>query len=138
TKYCTNSNYGDNGFTDDKTVLDMEDDAAHANWGGDWRMPTIAEFDELLANTTSEWTSVNGVNGYKFTSNTNGKSIFLPAAGSRWDGELYDTGSDGYYWSSALGESYPNNARSLSFYSGYVGTSDHDYRYGGQSVRPVR
>ena len=137
TKYCNNSSYGNDGFTDTKTVLDAEDDAAHANWGGDWRMPTLADFQELIDNTTSEWTTQNGVKGRKFTSNTNGKSIFLPAAGCRWNGELYYTGSSGLYWSSTLGESGPDNARYLSFYRGYASTRN-DGRDDGRSVRPVR
>ncbi len=136
TKYCTRSNYGNDGFVDNKTVLDAEDDAAYVNWGGDWRMPTIAEFDELLANTTSEWTTQNGVNGRKFTSKTNGKSIFLPAAGYRWIGELLYAGSNGNYWSSTLIESRPYDARHLYFDGGGVYTGDF-YRYHGRSVRPV-
>ncbi len=137
TKYCTRSDYGNDGFVDNKTMLDAEDDAAHVNWGGDWRMPTIAEFDELRANTTSEWTTQNGVNGRKFTSKTNGKSIFLPAAGYRWNGELYYAGSLGGYWSSTLYEGGPFRARYLGFDSWDVYTYGSN-RYGGQSVRPVR
>ncbi len=140
TKYCTDSdygNYGNDGFVDNKTVLDAEDDAAHVNWGGDWRMPTHAECQELIDNTTSEWTTQNGVNGRKFTSKTNGKSIFLPAAGNRWNGELYNAGLDGCYWSSALNESEPDLARILRFSSGNVRTSDGCRNY-GLSVRPVR
>ncbi len=137
TKYCDNSEFGYNGFTDNKTVLDIEDDAARANWGGDWRMPTKAEFDELLNNTTKEWTTQNGVNGYKFTSKTNGNSIFLPAAGSHWYDELDYAGSGGYYWSSSLGESYQSRAWRLYFGSGFA-DSNSSTRSGGHSVRPVR
>lgn len=137
TKYCTNSSYGNNGFTDGKTVLDANDDAARANWGGDWRMPTRAEFEELIDNTEQEWTWVNNVYGRKFTSKTNGNSIFLPAAGNRWDGILDGTGSYGLYWSSSLYESVTIDAWSLDFSSGYVLTGDAS-RYRGRSVRPVR
>lgn len=137
TKYCTRSDYGNDGFVDNKTVLDAEDDATHVNWGGDWRMPTHAECQELIDNTTSEWTTQNGVNGRKFTSKTNGKSIFLPAAGYRWGGELYYAPSGGVCWSSTLNEGRPRNARTLYFSSGDVGTGN-DVRDGGQSVRPVR
>ncbi len=136
TKYCNNSDYGYNYYTDTKTVLDAEDDAARANWGGDWRMPTRADFQELINNTTREWTTLNGVNGDKFTG-TNGNSIFLPAAGYRWDGMLYNAGSRGYYWSSSLYEGDPYNAWNLGFGSGDV-NADYDYRYSGRSVRPVR
>ena len=76
-------------------------DVATALWGDGWRMPTKDEFQELMDNCTSEWTTVNGVNGYKFTSKTNGKSIFLPAAGDRRYGDLRLAGECGYYWSSS-------------------------------------
>ncbi len=139
TKYSINSQYGNNGFTDNKTVLDLEDDAAHANWGGDWRMPTKAEYLELINNTTSEWTTLNGVNGCKFTSKTNGNSIFLPAAGFRWRDRLCYDGSNGGYWSSSLVESYSDEGWSIYFLNGYVGTyygdCDRDH---GLSLRPVR
>ena len=118
-------------------VLDANDDAARANWGGDWRVPTRAEFEELINNTEKEWTNVNNVYGRKFTSKTNGNSIFLPAAGNRWSGELTITGSDGGYWSSSLYKSGPKYAWSLNFRSGYVGTYGSD-RSLGRSVRPVR
>jgi len=81
TKYCTTSDYG---TVDNKMVLDLEDDAAYLNWGDKWRMPTITEIQELLDNTTSEWTTQNGVYGRKFTSKSNGNAVFLPAAGYRY------------------------------------------------------
>ncbi len=137
TKYCTKSDYGYNGFTDTKTVLDAEDDAARANWGGEWRMPTKADFQELIDNTTSVWRTQNGVYGRKFTSKKNNNSIFLPAAGNRWNGMLKNAGSYGYYWSSSLYEGYPYSAWGLRFDCGYLLTILYD-RGGGQSVRPVR
>lgn len=97
TKYCTNSGYGYNGFTDGKTTLDLSDDAVRVNWGDSWRMHTRAEQDELRDNCTWTLTTKNGIKGYKVTSKTNGNSIFLTAAGSR-------TGTSGYYWSSSLSE----------------------------------
>ncbi|MBO7112331.1 MAG: hypothetical protein J6V75_00065, partial [Bacteroidaceae bacterium] len=72
TKYCNNSSYGNNGFTDTKTTLDPEDDVAHVKWGGNWRMPTISEFEDLINNCTWTWTTQNGVNGYKVTSKKSG------------------------------------------------------------------
>ncbi|MBR6455828.1 MAG: pilus assembly protein N-terminal domain-containing protein, partial [Prevotella sp.] len=125
------------GFTDDKTVLDAEDDAAAANWGGNWRMPTLDEIKELLDNTTNEWTELNGVKGRKFTAkNGSGNFIFLPASGYRDGGSLYSVGSYSYYWSSSLGESHPAGAYYLSFGSGYAGWG-YGTRQCGQSVRPV-
>ena len=134
TKYCTESGYGYNGFTDGKTTLELSDDAARANWGGNWRMPTRAEQDELRNNCTWTWTTENGVNGYKVTSKTNGNSIFLPAAGDR-DG-TGSVGSYGRYWSSSLYESNPYSAYSLYFDSGDVRWNGND-RYGGHTVRAV-
>jgi hypothetical protein len=136
TKYCNNSSYGYNGFTDDLTTLLPEDDAAMANWGSGWRMPTAAEWYELYNNTAQTWTTQNGVNGRLFTA-ANGNSLFLPAAGYRWGGEFYDAGSGGYYWSSSLYAVTPNFARDLYFDSGGTGVYDYYGRLGGFSVRPV-
>ena len=133
TKYNTNSDYG---TVDNKTTLDLSDDAARANWGGKWRMPTKAEQDELRNNCTWTWTTQNGVNGYKVISKTNGNSIFLPAAGYRIGTSVRSVGSDGHYWSSSLLESYPSSAYFLSFDSGNVDWSSYN-RYYGHPVRGV-
>ena len=135
TKYCSISSYGNNGFTDTKTVLDPEDDAATVNWGGSWRMPTKAEQDELRNNCIWTWITQSGVNGYKVTG-PNGNSIFLPAAGYMSVGALGYAGSYGYYWSSSLYTGYPYNAYGVSFYSVNVDWS-YGNRYYGFSVRPV-
>lgn len=111
-------------------------DVAHVKWGGDWKMPTKEQRNELRNNCTYEWTTMNGVKGGKFTSKINGGSIFLPAAGNRWDSELYNAGDNGYYWSSTLFESNEDNAYYLYFSSNGVYWSN--YRYFGRSVRPVR
>ncbi|MBP3455141.1 MAG: protein kinase [Alistipes sp.] len=111
-------------------------DAARANWGGSWRMPTKAEMKELINKCTWTWTSQGGHNGYKVTSKTNGNSIFLPAAGWRGRLSLYYAGERGYYWSSSPYESSTQRAYGPDFDSGYCGT-DWYYRYDGQSVRPV-
>lgn len=132
-KYNTNGEYG---FVDNKSRLDLSDDAARANWGGSWRMPTDAEWTELRTECTWLWTAQGGKNGYKVASKKNGKSIFLPAAGC-WDGAyLYTVGSDGYYWSSSLRTSYPSYALFVRFDSGSV-DRHRASRYGGFSVRPV-
>ena len=134
TKYCSYN--GNNGFADNKTTLDPADDAAHVNWGGDWRMPTRAEVDELLNNCTWTWTTQSGVNGYQVSSKTNSNSIFLPAAGCR-DADLNNAGSIGYYWSASLNDYYPGNTWCINFGSDY---HDRGYnsRYFGFSVRPVK
>ena len=138
-KYCTDSSYGYNGFTDDKTEFDLEDDAAYVNWGAAWRMPSDEQFAELINRqyTTTTWTTQNGVNGCLITSKSNGNSIFLPAAGYRDTFSLNYAGSSGYYGSRTLFESSPDNARYLRFGSGYIRRSI-DARYYGQCVRPVR
>ena len=132
-KYNTNSTYG---TVDKKTQLELSDDAARANWGDSWRMPTDAEWTELREQCTWTWTTQNGKNGYKVTSKSNGNSIFLPAAGYRYDSSLTDAGSNGYYWSSSLYTGSPYCAWVGYFYSGYVKRSCNT-RYYGLSVRPV-
>ncbi len=137
TKYCNNSSYGNNGFTDALTTLESSDDAATANWGTGWRMPTQTEMNELLDNCTQVWTTQNGVNGRLFTG-PNGNSIFLPAAGGRDGSELFDAGTFGLYWSSSLHSDYSNNAWSLYFYSDHYGVSiDFGGRRYGFTVRAV-
>ena len=135
TKYCYNSEYGYNGYTDSKTVLDPEDDAAYVNLGGSWRMPTDAEWTELRENCTWTWTTQNGVSGRLVTA-SNGNSIFLPAAGYRVNTSLYFAVSYGGYWSSALYTGHPYYARRVYFSSDNV-SRDYYNRYNGQSVRPV-
>ena len=137
TKYCTNSSYGNNGFVDNKTELDPEDDAATANWGAMWRMPSLEQIGELYNNCTSQWTTRNGVNGRLFTSTINSASLFLPAAGYRWDSELNNAGSNGCYWSRTLDASIPSIAYDLYFNSGDVNWygSSRCYGYGVRAVR---
>ena len=133
TKYNTDSDYG---TVDDKTVLELADDAARANWGGQWRMPTDAEWTELRENCEWTWTTKNGVNGYEVKSKTNENAIFLPAAGYRYR-TLWDNADfEGYYWSSSLLTDYPVGAWYVRFFSDHVGSNSY-YRYYGQSVRPV-
>ena len=136
TKYCNDSDLGYNGFTDNKTVLDPEDDAATVNWGGAWRMPTKAEQDELRKNCTWTWITQNGVNGYKVTG-PNGNSIFLPAAGCMYYSSLDNAGSYGFYWSSSLNSNDPVYAYNVYFNSDYVGRGSSFYRYYGFTMRPV-
>ena len=136
TKYCIDSYYG---TVDNKNQLELSDDAARANWGGSWRMPTKAEQDELREQCTWTWTSQNGVYGYKVTSKKSGytnKSIFLPAAGYRDDSSFDYAGSYGDYWSSSLYSDLSRYAHGLGFHSSDVYCYS-DFRSYGQSVRPV-
>ena len=141
TKYCTDSSLGYNGFVDNKTELDPEDDAATANWGEMWRMPSDDQLYELKNVCIWQWTMRNGVNGYLVTSNHNGASLFLPAAGFHWNGGLSNAGTGGFYWSRTLysgtSGTRPYNAYSLYFYS-YGVFFDFNYRSDGRSVRAVR
>ena len=112
-------------------------DVAYVKWSGSWVMPSKDQIKELLENCTYEWTTDNGVEGGKFTSKTNGYSIFLPVAGYRWDGGLHFAGRGGFYWSSTQHPSNSFGAYCLYFGSG--GVYLH-YNYGrnyGFSVRPV-
>ena len=109
-------------------------DAARANWGGNWRMPTETEMQELIDKCKWEWVTVNGVKGYKVTG-PNGNKIFLPATGFRYGSSLYGAGGGGGYWSSTPYDSDANNAYGLLFYSDDHGMGNH--RYGGRCIRPV-
>lgn len=129
-----------NSRTLDKIMKDIsgnhEYDAATANWGGSWRMPTIDELNELRINCSWTWITQNGVEGYKVTSKKNGNSIFLPAAGYRYGSSLYYAGYYGYYWSSTPNDDLDFYAYYLDF-NGYNHSMDDNYRDYGQSVRPV-
>ncbi len=135
TKYCTDSYFG---TVDNKTQLDLSDDAARANWGGSWRMPTDEEFFELREKCSWTWTTQNGVKGYKVS--RNGNSIFLPAAGYRDYSSLYEASWKGYYWSSSLcadgSEVGSEDAGCVDFASSFVDWG-YDSRCYGLPVRPV-
>ncbi|MCQ2287623.1 MAG: hypothetical protein MJZ74_00805 [Muribaculaceae bacterium] len=134
TKYCTSSSYG---LVDNKKVLDAADDAATANWGNGWRMPTEQEIKDLYDSkyTSTKWVKVNGVKGRRITSKSNGNSIFLPAAGLRSTSYFLYEGSQGEYWSSDHGSS--DYAHGLVFESGRVHCFGRS-RCDGRSVRAVR
>ena len=135
TKYCTNTNYGYNGFTDGKTELELNDDVARVRMGAPWRMPSEEQMKELINNCTHEWTQQNGMNGILVTGPSGGQ-VFLPAAGYRWDNLLIRDGSIGGYWTCSLSPGYDGGAYSPYFYSG--GWSwNYDYRRNGSSVRAV-
>ena len=134
-KYNSQSSFGP---VDNKTVLEPEDDVASVKLGGKWRIPTDAEWTELRTKCTWTWvTNYNGsgING-RLVEATNGNSIFLPAAGYRYDTGRDKAGSRGYYWSSSLSTGFPDDAWRVSFDSDYVYRDEFD-RYFGLSVRPV-
>ena len=147
---------GLNGFYDNKPQLELANDAAHVNWGGNWRMPTQAEIDELLrtwpdydGNGTKipgyTWTLCDGsstkyndstVKGWKITRDEGGATIFLPAAGYRDGASVVYQGSGGTYWSSSLNEDYPGSAWVWYFYLGFADVNFNG-RYFGNLVRAV-
>lgn len=136
TKYCNDSAYGKDGFTDDKTVLDLEDDAARVNWGGSWRIPTQTQCGELIANTTCVWVTGyqgSGVDGCLFTSKTNGSTMFVPAAGS------YGIAINVYVdvWSSSLGFRRPIMAQEIYASRSVDGDVRESSRMVGMRVRGV-
>ena len=132
TKYNNNSSYG---AVDNLTTLEQVDDAAYQS-DNTCRMPTKDDFEELTANTTSTWETLNGVNGRRFTSKTNGNSIFVPAAGFCSNGSVGNVGSSGHLWSSSLVESNSRLAWGLYFLSGSVGVGSVGRCY-GFTVRAV-
>ena len=130
TKYCNNAEYGNNGFTDNLTTLQSSDDAAAANWGNGWRMPTYDEINELENNCTIIQTNVNTISGWLFTG-PNGNSIFLPNAGGYWENELTNAGAHADYLTSSIYEEVPNHA--------WVWTSDNQLNHLTRAYgRPVR
>ncbi len=142
TKYCPADKadfWNGDGQPDVKTVLDSENDVAHALLGGKWRMPTDEEWTELRTQCTWTWTTENGVNGQRVTG-PNENSIFLPAAGGRNGEDLKGVGTYGHFWSSSLDTDDPSKAWQVYFssssYPGSV-TRSNVGRYIGWSIRPV-
>ena len=117
--------------------LTLEQDAAHVNMGGNWRMPTKEEYRELIDNCTDTWTddyNGTGIRGRIFTSKVNGKSVFFPAAGYCYKSLVLSVGSGGNVWSASWGSS--SSAWALRFDSkGHLLINDNMYY--GQSVRAV-
>ena len=131
-KYCTN---GDYGTVDNLTTLSSSNDAATANWGNSWRMPTSVEYQELIDNCTWEWSVQDGKEGYLVSGN--GNSIFLPAAGYMDVSGEHSIGTDGNYWTSSLREDVPTYAMSMLFYSGTMELFSQHERPEGLPIRPV-
>ena len=123
-------------------TLAPSDDAAHVNWGENWRMPTYEEWEELNKECTWTWTKRNDVNGYLVTSKKNAMSIFLPAWGMSCDGKLNFVGEFGCYWSSSFYENYPTSAGNFGFelksrYGSFPLYSVYSYRFLRLPIRPV-
>ena len=133
TKYNTQSV---SGTVDNLTTLELVDDAAYVS-DNTCRIPTSSNFHELMSNTTLTWETLNGVYGMRFTSKTNGNSIFIPAAGCCYSGSVNDVGSIGYLWSSSLDKSYPYSCWDLALNSSGVNVGSSRRRC-GLSIRAVK
>ena len=116
--------------------IDLEHDAAHVNLGGDWRMPTKEQFQELYDNCKWIRSTVNGVNGYLVVSKINKASLFFACSGNGSGSSWSSRGSYGFYWSASFLSAV--GARSLYFYSGGVLPQSNYYRYYGFAGRPVQ
>ncbi len=136
TKYCIDAHWGVDGFFDGKTVLDSIDDAARANWGDEWRVPTKEDWRELYLKTSCTWTELNGVKGELLTS-WNGNSIFLPATGCCME-EMLDNTVVGIYWTSSLQTDLQMIAWSFHFTLDGCHVCGSYERSRGQVIRAVR
>ena len=138
TKYCTDPSYG---RVDNKTVLDLEDDAAYVQWGSLYSIPTAEQCQELIENTSAEWISIGEVNGMKFIGK-NGNAVFLPATGFRGsEGYCKDNNFTGYYHSSTL-YTGDDERPCHSFYNLVIEKNLKEIWTGGRCygspIRPVR
>ncbi len=151
-KYCTDAKVGAApgvyGDVDGKTVLAPEDDAAGKELGRKWRIPTVAERDELISKCNWRWTREGGVPGYLVTSKKNGNSIFLPAAGYYRDAYHYRDGEMGFYWTASVWPDEPDQSYYMGFKDGEIRPTINQYydtnspgavwlRHFGFSIRPV-
>ena len=140
-----NTNYVDLGLPSGTLWADRNVGADNPEDFGDYlkfddaqkyECPMLEQIKELLDNCSSEWINVNGIKGRKFIGK-NGKSIFFPAAGDRWNDNTRNVGSYGFYWSSTQSPYRSDNAYYLSFGSGSTYWLSYSRSY-GRSVRPVK
>lgn len=131
------TNYGMTKYngTDGTPSLDITDDAAHVNMGGEWKMPTSTQISELIALSHSVVTK-NSVVGMEFTG-TNGNTLFVPFAGYASNGSVNNTGNNGSVWSASLGDKDVNNAFNLNVDDKGEANLNNNNRYIGFSVRGV-
>lgn len=131
TKYCSDSSRGLDGFTDGKSVLDPDDDAAFVNWGSEWRTPTKEQFEELRDVCTWTPMTIGDISGYD-VEGPNGNTLFLSEAGWRIDDMMLEGGS---YWSRTTSTDDVGGAYQLAWDE--WGWYTFGGRLNGQSVRPV-
>lgn len=136
-KYNTSDDFG---TVDNKFELELSDDAAHVNMGGDWKMPTAAQIEELFNETNHEWVEDyegSGVAGRVFTSKTNCNTMFIPASSGRWDYDISEQGVEAFLWSSTLRTDLPSACVYGYFNSDYFGVEGYDDRSCGFCVRGI-
>ena len=126
TKYNTDSSRGP---VDNKTVLEPMDDAATANMGKGWRMPTYAEYIELINACKQTWDSTNKWRIFTLRTDST-KQLVFPFSGRGGNGSVNSQGSNGYFWSSSLNTSDPSSGRRLGVDSGNGGMNNNDRFYG--------
>lgn len=136
-KFGTQNNLNKYNSTDNKTILDAEDDAATINWGSNWCIPTKEQYYELKNGTSSEWTQIDGVNGMLLTSKSNENTLFLPAVGYAENSNTAGINVNGFFWLCYRSDTNNNNAFYPYFKNGTFTIYD-SYRYYGFPVRPVR
>lgn len=124
-------------YSDGLLALESADDAAAANWGGAWRMPTQVEWEELCNKCNCTWEWMEETPGYRITGKKNGNSIILPAAGYYRAHAIEGAEKSGYYWSSTRNNPFPDRALCLYFIPNFVGIGNNGFRNGGFQVRPV-
>lgn len=130
-QYFNGSNYVNIG----NNISGTRYDVARIQWGGNWRMPTKTEGEELVNLCTWTWTTYNKVNGYKVTG-PNGNSIFLPATGAVEGSTIDSRGAMGFYWLGSLKVEMPIHAHCWCFGRNFYEYGNSNLFY-GYSVRPV-
>ena len=154
TKYCSDPDYGLNGFTDNLTQLLPEDDVAYQNknlYNFKCHIPTEEQFKELINYTQNYWVNnynpnklvhnseddegIQGLNGIIFEGK-NKKQLFIPAAYYREGSHFWNINSEGCYWSSSLYSNRPCYAQYLYFCPTHVNMIT-SLRYRGLSIRAV-
>ena len=142
TKYCTDSSYGNDGFTDNLTELELSDDAAYGYTNGKCKMSTKEQFQELIDETDYTWTTQNDVNGGLFTSKTNGNSIFVPASGRFGDGKNTEIDKETYILANTIHQyedgSYMNYQCDYLELWGNSIYVNYGSRYYGYTIRGVK
>lgn len=123
--------------TDGLAILQKEDDAAHVNWGGDWQIPTIAQFEEMLNNCQTSFRTINNIHCVVFTSTINNNYIIIPESGRKWQSSFYYKNEYYFYWCSNVAINSYSDYGYGEFKSNYPTQNTFMSRSAGLSIRPV-